>query len=36
MDTLCLHGDHPNAAGNAKMLRGVLGKNGIEVVGLKK
>ncbi len=34
MDTLCLHGDHPNAAENAKMLREVLGKNGIEVVGL--
>ena len=36
MDTLCLHGDHPNAAANAKMLREVLEKNGIEVVALKK
>lgn len=34
MDTLCLHGDHPNAAENAKMLREVLGKNGIEVRAL--
>lgn len=33
MDTLCLHGDHPNAAENAKMLRDVLEKNGIEVRG---
>ena len=33
MDTLCLHGDHPNAAENAKMLRTVLEKNGIEVRG---
>lgn len=33
MDTLCLHGDHPNAAANAKMLRDVLKKNGIEVRG---
>lgn len=33
MDTLCLHGDHPNAAENAKMLRAVLEKNGIEVRG---
>ena len=36
MDTLCLHGDHPNAAENAKMLREVLEKNGIEVLALKK
>ena len=36
MDTLCLHGDHPNAAENAKMLRYVLEKNGVEVRGLKK
>ncbi|GAB1472270.1 hypothetical protein MASR2M66_31480 [Chloroflexota bacterium] len=33
MDTLCLHGDHPNAAENAKLLRDVLKKNGIEVRG---
>jgi len=31
MDTLCLHGDHPNAAANAKMLRDVLEMNGVEV-----
>ncbi|MBE0671586.1 MAG: LamB/YcsF family protein [Anaerolineales bacterium] len=36
VDTLCLHGDHPQAAKNAKLLRGMLMKNGIEVVGLKK
>lgn len=36
MDTLCLHGDHPHAAENAKMLRGVLEKNGIEILALKK
>jgi len=35
MDTLCLHGDHPNAGENAKMLRDVLEKNRIEVVALK-
>ncbi|HNB41108.1 MAG TPA: 5-oxoprolinase subunit PxpA [Anaerolineales bacterium] len=34
MDTLCLHGDHPNAAENAKKLREVLEKNRVEVVGL--
>lgn len=31
MDTLCLHGDHPNAAENTKLLRNVLKKNEIEV-----
>ncbi|MBN8656633.1 MAG: LamB/YcsF family protein [Anaerolineae bacterium] len=36
MDTLCLHGDHPNAGENAKMLRDVLEKNGIEVLSFKK
>ncbi len=36
MDTLCLHGDHPNAAQNAKMLREVLEKNGVKVSALKK
>ena len=36
MDTLCLHGDHPNAAENAKLLREVLEKNGVEVRGLIK
>ena len=36
MDTLCLHGDHPHAAENAKMLREVLEKNGVKVSALKK
>ncbi|MBK9781300.1 MAG: LamB/YcsF family protein [Anaerolineales bacterium] len=36
MDTLCLHGDHPNAAQNAKRLREVLEKNGVKVSALKK
>jgi UPF0271 protein len=36
MDTLCLHGDHPHAAKNAKMLREVLDKNRIEVLALIK
>lgn len=31
LDTLCLHGDHPNAAANARVLRATLEKNGIEV-----
>lgn len=31
LDTLCLHGDHPNAAANARILRATLEKNGIEV-----
>jgi UPF0271 protein len=35
VDTLCLHGDNIHAAENAKLLREVLTKNGIEVVGLK-
>lgn len=35
VDTLCLHGDNPFAAENAKLLRETLIKNGIEVVGLK-
>ena len=36
VDTLCLHGDHPNAAENAQVLRDVLLKNGVEIVRLKK
>ncbi len=36
VDTLCLHGDHPHAVENAKLLREALMKNEIEVVGLKK
>jgi lactam utilization protein B len=35
VDTLCLHGDNIHAAENTKLLREVLTKNGIEVVGLK-
>jgi UPF0271 protein len=30
IDTLCLHGDHPRAAQNAKLVREVLEKSGIE------
>ncbi|MDO8754976.1 MAG: 5-oxoprolinase subunit PxpA, partial [Anaerolineales bacterium] len=30
VDTLCLHGDHPRAAENAKLLRETLTKNGIK------
>lgn len=36
VDTLCLHGDNPRAAENAKLLCEVLAKNGVEVAGLKK
>jgi UPF0271 protein len=35
VDTLCLHGDNIHAAENARMLREILTKHGIEVVGLK-
>jgi UPF0271 protein len=34
VDTLCLHGDHPHAAQNAKLVRQALEKSGIEIVGL--
>ncbi len=34
-DTLCLHGDHLNAIENAKLLRSVLEKNEVEVVGIR-
>ena len=34
VDTLCLHGDHPYAAQNAKQVRDVLEKSGIEVAAL--
>ncbi len=34
VDTLCLHGDHPYAAENAKLVRESLEKNEIKVVGL--
>ena len=36
VETLCLHGDNPRAAENARLLREVLLKNGVAVVGLKK
>ena len=35
VNTLCLHGDNKRAAENAILLRKVLTKNGIEIVGLK-
>jgi len=35
LDTLCLHGDHPNAAANVMLLRKMLEGNGIAVAGLK-
>jgi UPF0271 protein len=34
VDTLCLHGDYPGAAQNAKLVREALEKNEIKVVGL--
>ena len=34
IDTLCLHGDHPHAAQNAKLVREALEKNKIKVVVL--
>jgi UPF0271 protein len=34
IDTLCLHGDHPLAAQNAKLVRKALEKAGIEIVAL--
>ena len=34
VDTLCLHGDHPYAAQNAKLVRDALEKNGIKVLVL--
>lgn len=34
IDTLCLHGDHPQAARNARQVQEALGKSGIEVVSL--
>lgn len=33
IETLCLHGDHPHAAANAKLLREVLEKNDVFVKG---
>jgi UPF0271 protein len=35
VDTLCLHGDNKQAAENAILLREVLTKSGIEIVGVK-
>jgi 5-oxoprolinase (ATP-hydrolysing) subunit A len=34
VDTLCLHGDHPQAAQNAKVVREALEKSGIEILAL--
>jgi lactam utilization protein B len=34
LDTLCLHGDHPRAAQNAKLVREALERNEIRVVVL--
>ena len=34
VDTLCLHGDNPHAAENARLVRDALVKNGIEVKAL--
>ena len=34
VDTLCLHGDHPRAAQNAKLVRDALEKSGIEISAL--
>ena len=33
-DTLCLHGDHPNAAQNAKLVREALEKTEVKIVSL--
>jgi UPF0271 protein len=33
-ETICLHGDNPSAAANAKAIRAALEGSGIEVVGL--
>ena len=35
VETLCLHGDHPYAAENAKLVRDILEKNGIQVLTFK-
>ncbi|HSL43849.1 MAG TPA: 5-oxoprolinase subunit PxpA [Anaerolineales bacterium] len=34
VDTLCLHGDHPSAAQNAKLVWEVLERSGIEIVAI--
>jgi UPF0271 protein len=34
VDTLCLHGDHPQAARNARLVRERLEKAGIEIAAL--
>jgi UPF0271 protein len=34
VDTLCLHGDHANAAENARLVRETLGARGIEITSL--
>lgn len=35
LDTLCLHGDNLNVVENAKLLRDVLEKNGVEVLAIR-
>jgi UPF0271 protein len=34
IDTLCLHGDHPHAVQNAKLVRDVLEKAGVQITAL--
>ncbi|MCC7119314.1 MAG: LamB/YcsF family protein [Anaerolineales bacterium] len=34
LDTLCLHGDHPNAVANAHLLKQALEANGVKIIGL--
>jgi len=34
MDTLCLHGDHPNVVLNARLLKETMTQNGIEIANL--
>jgi UPF0271 protein len=34
VDTLCLHGDHPRASDNARIVHDALKKNGVEITGL--
>ena len=36
IDTLCLHGDHPNVVQNAKAVREALERSGIKIVQIKK
>lgn len=36
LDTLCLHGDHPHAAENARLLHGALERSGVEIASLRQ